>query len=261
MKEVNLEKKGKTAYVTINRPEHKNAINFEVRKGLCEIWREIENDSSIWSVIVTGGEKVFSVGIDILEIKNFREKYPLDNVPVVPLPLNTPGTAGRDVSKPIIAAISGYCLGWGLLFAIDGADIRIASDTAEFGMPELKRGIIPSLGFQPKLAKFFPPGIAMELLITGKNISAEVAFRFGLVNKIVPVKDLMSAAQEYADTINELSPYLVAKVKEIFRKVTASDCAKVSYSDAVASEGRFHPDFLEGIRAFAEKRKPQWKKL
>ena len=166
-----------------------------------------------------------------------------------------------NVRKPIIVAVSGFCLGWGFLFAMEGADIRIASPTAVFGMPELKRGIIPFLGFQPKLAKYFPSAVAMEMLITGRNISAEDAFRFGFLNKIVPAKDLLSSAQEYADLINDMSPYLVTQVKQIYRDVTAVDPARISYSDAVASEGRYHPDYTEGVRAFAEKRKPQWKKL
>jgi enoyl-CoA hydratase/carnithine racemase len=261
MNEVILEKKGKTAYVTLNRPEQKNAINLEIRKRLCEIWSELENDSEICTVIVTGGNKVFSVGQDIFELKNFRTKYPMNDVPVAPLPLNEPETAGAKFKKPIIAAISGYCLGWALMFAMEGADIRIATNTAQFGMPELERGIIPFLGFQPRLARFFPPAIAMELLISGRNIGVNDAFRFGFVNKIVPQEELLSTAQEYADAINNLSPYLVSKVKEIFRAVTAPDPIKIAYSDAVASEGRFHPDYMEGLKAFAEKRKPNWKKL
>jgi len=261
MNEVILEKKGKTAYVRLNRPERKNAINLEVRKGLLEIWADVEADSGICSIIVTGGEEFFSVGQDIIELKEFREKHPLSEVPLAPLPFNAAETAGANVRKPIISAISGFCLGWGFFFAMEGSDIRVASPTAVFGMPEIERGIIPFLGFQPKLAKHFPSSIAMEMLITGKHIKAEDACRYGFVNKIVPKEELMSAAQEYADAINNMSPYIVTKIKQIFRDVTAADPISVSYSDSIASEGRYHPDYLEGIRAFGEKRKPQWKKL
>jgi len=259
MGNVVLEKKGKTAYVVLNRQEKYNAINMGIRQGLCDAWKEIEIDTEIRSVILTGGEKVFSTGQDLNEISEFRKKHPIENKPAVELPLWNLNTFGAQVKKPVIAAINGFCLGLGLLLTMVGSDIRVATETAQFGMPEVKYGMVPFLGFPAIMASYFPPAIAMEMLLTGKSISAEEAYRCGYVNLIVPHQDLISTAQQYADKINELSPLIAKNIKEVFRNVISPDPLSVLYSDMVAKVSRYSEDYIEGPRAYSEKRKPNWK--
>jgi dehydration protein DpgD len=252
--EVIFEKKGKTAYLTLNRPDKNNAINLAMRKELANVWKEIDCDSEIWSVILTGGEKVFSTGQDVPELTEFKEKDPLTD-----LPLNSLETFGLNVKKPVIAAISGYCLGFGFLMTMVAGDIRIASSTAKFGMPEVKIGVPPSLGIPAILANHFPPAIAMELLLLGKMIDAETAYQIGYVNKIVSPDQLISTAEAYAEEINQFSPLILKNIKEVFKQITFPDQKAMALSNALCLLGRHSEDYLEGPRAFKEKRKPIWK--
>jgi len=249
-----FEKKNGTAYLTLNRPAQNNAVNLAVRQGLCEAWAEIERDADIRSVILTGGEKVFSSGQDVVELAEFKKQDPLGN-----LPLNDLRTFGADVKKPVIAAVSGHCLGFGFLMTMVAADIRIASNTARFGMPEVKVAVPPSLGIPPIVAKHFPPAMAMELFLTGESITAEDAFRAGFVNKIVSPDRLLSAAEEYAEKINRFSPLITKNIKAVYRQVITPDSGDIAFSEAMCLLGRHSQDYLEGPRAFQEKRKPEWK--
>ncbi len=249
-----FEKKGKTAYVILNRPEQRNAIDLGMRQDLCNAWEEIEKDNDIWSIILTGGEKDFSSGQDLVELAEFRKKEPIAD-----LPLNNLETFGMNIKKPVIAAISGYCLGAGFLLTLVASDIRVASDTAIFGMPEVKVGVPLGLGIPPLLAKHFSPAISIELIMLGRNITAEDAYRSGYVNKIVSPRDLIGQAEKYADEVNTLSPFLVKKIKEISRYVTTPDSKEIALSNAMCMFCRHSEDYVEGPRAFKEKRRPEWK--
>lgn len=252
--EVIFEKKGKTAYLILNRPDKNNAINLAMRKRLSNIWKEINDDPEIWSVILTGGEKVFSTGQDVNELSEFKEKDPLTD-----LPLNTLETFGSNVKKPVIAAISGYCLGFGFLMTMVASDIRIASTTAKFGMPEVKIGVPPSMGIPVILANHFPPAIAMELLLLGKMIDAETARQMGYVNQIVSPDQLIFTAGTYAEEINQFSPLILKNIKEVFKEITSPDQKAMALSNALCLLGRHSEDYIEGPKAFKEKRKPIWK--
>jgi dehydration protein DpgD len=252
--EVIFEKKGKTAYITLNRPDKKNAFNLAMRRELARVWEIIDDDSEIWSVILTGGEKVFSTGQDVTELSEFKEKDPLAD-----LPLNALETFGSNVKKPVVAAISGYCLGFGFLMTMVASDIRIASSTAKFGMPEVKIGVPPSMGIPAILANHFPPAIAMELLLLGKMIDVETAYQIGYVNKIVSPDKLISTAEEVAEEINQYSPLILKNVKEVFKQITSPDQKAIALSNALCLIGRHSEDYIEGPRAFKEKRKPIWK--
>ncbi len=253
-KEIILEKKKKTGIITLNRPKQKNAIDLALRQALCEAWEDLEQDEEIRSVIITGGEQVFSTGQDLAELSAFRKKERFAD-----LPLNNLKTFGAEFQKPVIAAVSGHCLGAGFLITLVGSDIRLASHTALFGMPEVKIGVTPSFGISPYVAMHFTPAVAMELLLLGKNISAEDAYRGGYVNELVPSEQLLSAAWKYADKLNALSPVVTRNVKEVLRRVTSPQAADLALSDAVSRLGRHSEDYLEGPRAFLEKRHPKWK--
>lgn len=253
-KEIIIEKKGKTAVITLNRPEKKNAVDLQIRQTLCESWETLDKDENIWSVIITGGEKVFSTGQDLDELSEFRKKEPIAD-----LPLNNTKTFGSEFKKPVIAAISGLCLGAGFILTLVGCDIRVASNTAIFGIPEVRVGIPLSLGIPPIVAMHFTPAVAMELLLLGNNITAEDAYRSGYVNRVVPPEQLLSEAMKFADQINSLSPLMVRNVKEVMRCVTAPDPKALAMSNGVCMLGRHSEDYREGPRAFREKRPPEWK--
>jgi enoyl-CoA hydratase/carnithine racemase len=251
-----FEKRDHTAYVILNRPEQKNAINLEMRQGLRQAWKEVDEDSDIFSVIVSGGEEVFSVGQDLLELEEFKERDPIQD-----LPLNTLETFGSEVGKPVIAAISGYCLGYGFLLTMVGCDLRIATTSALFGMPEIKVGVPPSLGIPAYVDRHFPPAVAMELLLAGNFISSEAAYRYGYVNRIVPPSEMMKEAERTARIINAYSPFMVRNIKKMVRFPLTPDSGAMAYSQAICLYCRHSPDYLEGPKAFKEKRPPQWKDL
>ncbi len=253
-KEIVFEKKGKTAYIILDRPEKGNTINLAMRQQLRNAWKEIDTDPNVRSVIVTGGEKVFSTGLDLVEVEEFRKREP-----IAELPLNSPDTFGAHTKKPVIAAISGYCLGAGLFLTLVAGDFRVASHTAIFGMPEVRAGIPPSLGIPPILARHFPPALAAEILLLGNNITAEDGYRCGYINRIVDAENLMPTAEEYAHRINSFSPLLVRNIKEVLKAATTPDPQTVAFSNAICRLGRHSEDYIEGLKAFREKRKPDWK--
>jgi enoyl-CoA hydratase/carnithine racemase len=254
MTDVIFETKGKTAYVTLNRPEQKNAINLSVRQKLYEAWEEINNNPDIWSVILSGGSHIFSSGQDLIELSKFRQEEK-----IAELPLNNLETFGANVQKPVIAAISGPCIGAGFLLTLAAADIRIASVTATFAMPEVKVGVPPSLGIPALLTKHFPMAIVMELLMLGNKLYAEAAFQYGYVNRVVPEEELLATAEEYTNKMNSLSPLIIKNVKEVVRTIAAPDPKSTALSQAICLLGRHSEDYIEGPKAFREKREPVWK--
>jgi len=253
MPALTFEKRDHTAYIMLNRPEQKNAINLEMRKGLRDAWKEVDEDRDIFSAIVSGGEEIFSVGQDLLELEQFKK-----NDPIQDLPLNTLETFGSEVGKPVVAAISGHCLGYGFLLTMVGCDLRIASTSALFGMPEIKVGVPPSLGIPAYVARYFPPAASMELLLTGNFISAEAAHRYGYVNRIVPPSEVIGEAERIARIINAYSPFMVRNIKKMVRFALTPDAGATAYSQAVCLYCRHSPDYLEGPKAFKEKRPPKW---
>jgi len=249
-----FEKREHSAYILLNRPAQKNTINLEMRQGLREAWKEVDEDGEIFSVIVSGGDEVFSVGQDLLELEQFKK-----NDPIQDLPLNSLETFGSEVGKPVIAAINGHCLGYGFLLTMVGCDLRIASTSALFGMPEINVGVPPSLGIPAYVDGHFPPAAAMEFLLTGDFISAEAAYRYGYVNRIVPPSEVIGEAERIARTINTYSPFMVRNIKKMARFALTPDSGAIAYSQAICLHCRHSPDYLEGPKAFKEKRPPHWR--
>ena len=193
---VDFIKEGKTAIITINRPEAHNAINPETYEALSKAFVEFQNDDGLWVAIVTGaGERAFCAGADIRS-----------TLPKLKEAIGQSGTEppiimrGLDLWKPLVAAVNGVALGGGLELCL-ACDIRIASESATFGVPEVNLGLIPAWGGTQRLPRLIPWAKAAELLLTGRPIDAQEAYRIGLVNKVVPLADLMTTAKQMADML------------------------------------------------------------
>ncbi len=252
------EKRGRVAYVTLNRPHRLNALHPMLGAEMRRAFADFRDDPELWVAILTGaGDRAFSAGADLKWVAGVREEGEEETE-------RTPGqvelgdiTRYFDCWKPIIAAVNGFALGGGLELAL-ACDIIIAADHAELGLPEGRVGQVASTGVH-RLPRQIPLKLAMGLILTGRRISAREALRLGLVNEVVPAADLMSAAQKWADDILLCAPLSVRASKQM--ALTGLDLPL----DLALSRG--YPEFekavnaadqLEGARAFAEKRKPNW---
>jgi enoyl-CoA hydratase len=244
----------KLGIITLNRPEVRNAINQTVRKELAQAIADMEADANVRAVILTGGQKVFAAGADIAAMVENTALEMFSNSELWDLTLKM-----EESKKPFIAAIAGFCLGGGCELAM-GCDIRIAAQSAQFGQPEINIGIIPGAGGTVRLSKLVGLGKAKELVLTGKIISAEEALSINLVNKVVPDDKLMEEAFAMARMITRhssiavgLAKYSVQNSKDV-DNYTGKIIERASFSLAFASE-----DQKEGMKAFLEKRKPNYK--
>lgn len=248
--------KDRIATVTINRPDKLNALNAQCKKELKEFFSSVKNDHNVDVVIITGaGEKAFVAGTDIGELtvldvqtgKEFAES----------------GQAIFDMiqhlGKPVIAAVNGYALGGGCELAM-ACHIRIASENAKFGQPEVNLGIIPGYGGTQRLARLIGVGRAAELILTGNQIDAQEAYRIGMVNKVVPLVELLPTCESIARAI--LSKGQIA-IRMALKAVNANLEAPLSeglrVEAALFGECCGTEDFKEGTKAFLEKRKPGFK--
>ncbi len=252
---VRVEMEDRLAIVTINRPEALNALNASVLRALSMAIEHLSMAQAVGAIVLTGaGEKAFVAGADIkematlsaLEMRAFSEMG------------RRLGDAMAVCSKPIIAAINGYALGGGCELAL-ACDIRIASDRARIGQPEVNIGIIPGFGGSQRLPRLIGAGWAAEMIYTGDPVDAATAERIGLVNRVVPADRLLEEAKTLARKILEKSPAAIALAKACLR--AANDMPLSSGLDfetaAFGVVGSTH-DKEEGMRAFIEKRKPAW---
>jgi len=250
------EKKENIGLLTINRPEKMNAISQELTAELSQLLDEIENDDDLRVIVITGaGDKAFVAGADINELVNrdarlgrrvSRERQEIFS-------------RIEDLHVPVIAAVNGYALGGGLELAL-ACSIRICSEKAQFGAPEVKLGIIPGDGGTQRLPRLIGLGRAMEMIIIGDFIDAQEAYRIGLVNNVFPPEKLMEKAMELAQKIASRPPLAVKYAKEAVNRSqegdTASGFALESYLHALSCTTE---DKKEGVSAFLEKRKGKFK--
>lgn len=247
-------KKGKIAYIKINRPEAMNALNLAVKNGLIRAFENVRDDNDIRVAVITGaGDKAFCAGEDIKEMKTHDPEKVKENK-------DKWGVLRPDtIMKPFIAAVNGYCLGGGLELALC-CDIRICSENAVFGLPETGIGVIPGNGATVRLPRFINRSIAVEMLLTGRQLDAGSAFNAGLVSHTVASPELVGKAEEIADSLVVRSPLAVSLTKETILRGPEMD-----FDDALGMEIEFNryirttDDYLEGQRAFVEKRKPDFK--
>jgi len=246
-----------TAYITINRPEVMNALNREAWEGLAQAWLRVRDDPEIRSAIVTGaGDKAFSAGADLKEMAR------LDAAAGPGQPTSrrwSDALMGLEVWKPFIAAINGYCLAGGMELALF-CDFRIAAEHASFALTEVTIGGIPGSGGTQRLTRLIPFTHALELLMTGERISAQEAYRIGLVNRVVPQGELMAAAAALAQRLNRNAPLSVRAVKEAAYKGVEMPLEQGLRLEALLLGQLQHTeDNREGPRAWVEKRPPVFK--
>ena len=244
------------ATLTINRPEVMNALNGDTLEALSKHIARVDSDPAVRVVIITGaGEKAFVAGGDIARMRDLG-----------PLAAKDLALFAQDVlnqiercSKPVIAAINGYALGGGCELAM-ACDLRIASESARFGQPEVNLGIIPGWAGTQRLPRLVGRGRALELVLTGELIDAQEAWRIGLVNKVVPHSELMVEARELASKIASRSMVVTRLCKEAVNNGLEMDLSRASQYEADLFGLCFGTaDQKEGMSAFLEKRKPEFR--
>ncbi len=245
--------RGRAGLARINRPKALNALNSAVMSELMDALETFDGDPAVGAMVITGDERAFSAGADIKEMSGASAIDMLlqDNI--------SRWDRLRKLKKPVIAAVSGWCLGGGNELAM-ACDMIIASETARFGQPEINIGVIPGAGGTQRLTRAVGKAIAMEMVLNNRNLTAEEALHYGLVNRVVPVERCLDEALELANEIAARAPLAVRLAKE------AVNAAFESFlSDGMANERRsFYllfasQDQKEGMAANVEKRKPEWK--
>ena len=250
-----VERRERVAIITINRPDKRNALNIKTREEGAALLEDLRNDTSVGVVVFTGaGDKAFIAGADIGEFAGRTAMMQRDVMTARSL-----FTAIDTFPKPVIAMINGYCLGGGCELAL-ACDIRIASETASFGQPEINLGIIPGGGGTQRLTRLVGEGRAMELILSGEIIDAKTAYEIGLVNHVFPADQLQAKTMEIANRIAAKSPMALSLAKEAVKLASRSNL-----DDGLRREVDLFAlcfsteDKDEGVSAFLEKRKPVWK--
>jgi enoyl-CoA hydratase len=247
-----IETKGRVGLVRLNRPSALNALNARLIEELTQALDRFEDDEGIGAIVITGSEKAFAAGADIKEMqaKTYMSAYKEDFI-------SRWDRVGR-CRKPVIAAVAGFALGGGCELAMM-CDIIIAADTAKFGQPEIKLGVMPGSGGTQRLIRQIGKAKAMEMCLTGRMMDAAEAERANLVARVVPVASLMDEAMKTADTIASMSLPIAMMTKE-----TINRAYETSLTEGIRFERRvFHSQFAvadqkEGMAAFIDKRKPRF---
>jgi enoyl-CoA hydratase len=251
-----IEKKSNILYLTINRPHQLNALNKKCIQELHDALLDAEADAQIGAIILTGsGDKAFVAGADIKEFAHFDVQKGQE--------LSANGqkilfSFIENMGTPVIAAINGFALGGGLELAM-ASHIRLASENAKMGLPEVSLGVIPGYGGTQRLAQLVGRGKAMEMIATAGMISAEDALKWGLVNEVVKQEELIFHAEKMAEKILKNSP---AAIKAAITAINANfDESKNGYDVEIEQFGKCFgtPEFIEGTTAFLEKRKPNFR--
>lgn len=241
------------ALIELNRPKELNALNLQLMGELRDALKALDDNDDVRVIIITGNERAFAAGADIKQMAN---KTAIDMLKIDQF---STWDQIRKTKKPLIAAVSGFALGGGCELAMT-CDMIIASETAKFGQPEIKIGVMPGAGGTQRLTKAIGKAKAMELVLTGRFISGEEAVSYGLVNKVVPVEMYMHEATTLAKEIAQMSPIAAQLAKESVNRSFETHLdegltfERKNFYLTFSSE-----DQTEGMKAFVEKRKPEYK--
>lgn len=244
---------GNAGIVQLNRPDKLNALNSAIMSEVVDALRAFDRDPGVGCMVLTGNERAFAAGADIDQMATAG---PIDMLNMSSISF---WDQVRGISKPIVAAVSGYAFGGGCELAMS-CDMIVASETAVFGQPEIKIGVIPGAGGTQRLTRAVGKALAMEMVLTGEPISAEKALAHGLVNRVVPKEVYLQEAVKLAQVIASRPPVAVRLGKESVNKTY-----EMTLTEGLAYERRMFymlfatEDQKEGMKAFLEKRKPEWK--
>jgi enoyl-CoA hydratase/carnithine racemase len=251
---LHVELRDHIAVLTLDRPPH-NAMDGPTYTELSRAWTRVRDDDDIWVAIITAtGDRAFTVGADL--------KAPLPRPVTLENLWHTQGEAllnkGLEVWKPIIMAVNGLCVGGGMTMLM-ATDIRIAAEHARFMLPEVRRGILPGAGGTQRVLRQLPYAIAMEMILLGEQLSAQDALRYGLVNKVVPLDQLLATAMEYAERLCQRAPLTVRATKElVVRSLDLCLNDGLRMETLVSYALRQTEDWQEGVAAFREGRPPNF---
>ena len=248
-----IEKDNHIMTVTLERPDRLNALHPPANAELGEVFDEFANDDDMWVAIITGRGRGFSAGNDL--------RYQAEGGERVPMPRGFAGLTSRfDLQKPVIAAVNGVSMGGGFEIAL-ACDLIIASEKALFALPEPKVGLAALAGGLNRLPRQIGSKRALGMILTGRHVSAEEGLALGFVNEVVPHDDLMNAAKRWANDICQCAPLSIRASKDVVYR--SLDCASLEASMKVRYESvqamTKSEDFIEGPKAFSEKRPPNWK--
>ncbi len=247
------ETRGKVGLIQLNRPQAMNAFNLAMVTEVFDALEAFDKNESVFAIVVTGNEKAFAAGADIKEMadQSYVEMLTKGYVEIWDKILK--------IQKPVIAAVSGWALGGGCEFAIS-CDMIIASESAKFGQPEITIGVIPGAGGTQRLARVLGKYLTMEMVINNRTLSASEALQFGLANRVVPVEGYLDSAIAFAEEIASRAPIAVRMAKD-----AVNAAFETTLTEGLKVEKRnFYPLFAtedqkEGMKAFVEKRKAEWK--
>ncbi|HEX6033514.1 MAG TPA: enoyl-CoA hydratase-related protein [Anaerolineales bacterium] len=245
--------RGRVGLITLNRPQAMNALNNQLMRELMDALEAFDKNDSVGAMVITGNEKAFAAGADIKEMagKSIQQMMDTDHIAVF-------GRI-RTIRKPVIAAVSGWALGGGCEVALS-CDMIVASQSAVFGQPEINIGVIPGAGGTQRLTRAVGKAIAMEMILNDRRLSAQEAYQFGMVNRVVPVESYLEEGLKLAEEIAVRAPVAVRAAKKMinqaFERTLSEGLAveKQEFYNLFATE-----DQKEGMQAFTEKRKPEWK--
>jgi len=247
------ETRGRVGLITLNRPQVMNALNHQLVIEVMDALEAFDKDDHAGAMVITGNEKAFAAGADIKEMANQSAQQIKDSDHVAAF------SRIMKIQKPVIAAVSGYALGGGCELAMS-CDMIVASESAKFGQPEITIGVIPGAGGTQRLTRAVGKAIAMEMIFNNRTLSAQEAYQFGLVNRVVPVDQFLNEALELAEEIAARAPVAVRAAKKMINlayEYPLTDALreeKQEFYNLFATE-----DQKEGMKAFVEKRKPNWK--
>lgn len=248
-----VEDRGRVGLVTLNRPNAMNALNRQLLEELVQALSELDARQEIGAMVITGAEKAFAAGADIKEMVNASLTDMLKNSFVELF------DGLRRITKPLVAAVSGFALGGGCELAM-ACDLVVAAENARFGQPEVTIGVIPGAGGTQRLTHAVGKAIAMEMVLNNRTLAASEALQFGLVNRVVPVANCLEVALKLAGELAERAPLAVRLGKEAINKAYELSLTEGLNAERHAFYMLFaSQDQKEGMQAFVEKRKPEWK--